>query len=148
MYRKYKKIIFFLIYVHNSKTSSNKKRMEYFLISHLHQYFVYWTDDDDFLNSFHDINLGASLLFIWARISPEVADVANDVDELQSNPAKRWQAYGMLKHIVASGDLLWEFKRRTIEVLLDIVKGAAPSQCNEEIDCSHYTTSIYAALQA
>ncbi|XP_013668100.2 aberrant root formation protein 4 [Brassica napus] len=105
-------------------------------------------DDDDFLNSFHDINLGASLLFIWARISPEVADVANDVDELQSNPAKRWQAYGMLKHILASGDLLWEFKRRTIEVLLDIVKGAAPSQCNEEIDCSHYTTSIYAALQA
>ncbi|CAF2352059.1 unnamed protein product [Brassica napus] len=105
-------------------------------------------DDDDFLNSFHDINLGASLLFIWARISPEVADVANDVDELQSNPAKRWQAYGMLKHILASGDLLWEFKRRTIEVLLDIVKGVAPSQCNEEIDCSHYTTSIYAALQA
>ncbi|CAN7068666.1 unnamed protein product [Brassica rapa subsp. trilocularis] len=105
-------------------------------------------DDDDFLNSFHDINLGASLLFIWGKISPEVADVANDVDELQSNPAKRWQAYGMLKHILASGDLLWEFKRRTIEVLLDIVKGAAPSQCNEEIDCSHYTTSIYAALQA
>ncbi|RID42377.1 hypothetical protein BRARA_J02262 [Brassica rapa] len=105
-------------------------------------------DDDDFLNSFHDINLGASLLFIWARISPEVADVANDVDELQSNPEKRWLAYGMLKHILASGDLLWEFKRRTIEVLLDIVKGVTPSQCNEEIDCSHYTTSIYAALQA
>uniref|UniRef100_M4CXP8 Aberrant root formation protein 4 n=1 Tax=Brassica campestris TaxID=3711 RepID=M4CXP8_BRACM len=100
-------------------------------------------DDDDFLNSFHDINLGASLLFIWARISPEVADVANDVDELQSNPAKRWQAYGMLKHIVASGDLLWEFKRRTIEVLLDIVKGAAPSQCNEEID---WFTSILKCL--
>lgn len=105
-------------------------------------------DDDDFLNSLHNINLGASLLFIWGRISPEVADVANDVNELQSNPMKRWLAYGMLKHILASGDLLWEFKRHTIDVLLEIVKGATPSQCNEEIDCSHYTTSIYAALQA
>ncbi|KAL0736135.1 hypothetical protein Bca4012_012345 [Brassica carinata] len=105
-------------------------------------------DDDDFLSSFHDINLGASLLFIWARISPEVADVANDVNELQSNPVKRWQAYGMLKHILASGDLLWEFKRHTIELLLDIVRGVTPSQCNEQIDCSQYTTSIYAALQA
>lgn len=54
----------------------------------------------------------------------------------------------MLKHILAARDLLWEFKRHTIEVLLDIVKGVTPSQCNEEIDCSHYTTSIYAALQA
>ncbi|CAN6873829.1 unnamed protein product [Brassica oleracea] len=92
-------------------------------------------DDDDFLNSLHNINLGASLLFIWGRISPEVADVANDVNELQSNPMKRWLAYGMLKHILASGDLLWEFKRHTIDVLLEIVKGATPSQCNEEIDC-------------
>ncbi|KAH0861107.1 hypothetical protein HID58_089368 [Brassica napus] len=62
-------------------------------------------------------------------------DVANDVNELQSNPMKRWLAYGMLKHILASGDLLWEFKRHTIDVLLEIVKGATPSQCNEEIDC-------------
>ncbi|CAN6865716.1 unnamed protein product [Brassica oleracea] len=105
-------------------------------------------DDDDLLNSFHDINLGASLLFIWGRISTEVADVANDVTELQSNPEKRWLAYGMLKHILAARYLLWEFKRHTIKVLLDIVKGVTPSQCNEEIDCSHYTTSIYAALQA
>ncbi|KAJ4883051.1 aberrant lateral root formation 4 [Raphanus sativus] len=105
-------------------------------------------DDNDFLNSFHDINLGASLLFIWGRISPEVADVASDVNELQSNPVKRWQAYGMLKHILASGDLLWEFKRHTVEVLLEIVRGATPSQCNVQIDCSQYTTSIYSALQA
>ncbi|KAF8115843.1 hypothetical protein N665_0025s0289 [Sinapis alba] len=105
-------------------------------------------DDDDFLNSFNDIKLGASLLFIWARISPEVADLANDLNELQSNPVKRWLAYGMLKYILASGDLLWEFKRHTVEVLLDIVRGVTPSQCNEQIDCSQYTTSIYAALQA
>lgn len=105
-------------------------------------------DDDGFLNSFHDINLGASLLFIWGRISPEFADVASDVNELQSNPVKRWQAYGMLKHILASGDLLWEFKRHAVEVLLEIVRGVTPSQCNVQIDCSQYTTSIYAALQA
>ncbi|KAF2538230.1 hypothetical protein F2Q68_00022949 [Brassica cretica] len=78
-------------------------------------------DDDDFLNSFHDINLGASLLFIWARISPEVADVANDVNELQSNPEKRWLAYGMLKHILAARDLLWEFKRHTIEAVTLVI---------------------------
>ncbi|CAA7039057.1 unnamed protein product [Microthlaspi erraticum] len=111
-------------------------------------------DDDDFRSSFPDINLGASLLFIWSKISPEVADVANaalrnDVSELQSNPVKRWQAYGMLKYVLSSGDLIWEFKRQTIEFLLDITKGVTPSQCNDEqIDCSDYTPSIYAALQA
>ncbi|CAH8281833.1 unnamed protein product [Eruca vesicaria subsp. sativa] len=105
-------------------------------------------DEDDVLNSFRDINLGASLLFIWARISSQIADAANDVNELQSNPVKRWQAYGMLKYILASGDLLWEFKKHTVEVLLEIVKGVTPSQCNEQVDCSQYTTSIYAALQA
>ncbi|KAF3563210.1 hypothetical protein DY000_02019285 [Brassica cretica] len=78
-------------------------------------------DDDDLLNSFHDINLGASLLFIWGRISPEVADVANDVTELQSNPEKRWLAYGMLKHILAARDLLWEFKRHTIEAVTLVI---------------------------
>ncbi|KAL0648180.1 hypothetical protein Bca4012_046471 [Brassica carinata] len=78
-------------------------------------------DDDDFLNSLHNINLGASLLFIWARISPEVADVANDVNELQSNPEKRWLAYGMLKHILAARDLLWEFKRHTIEAVTLVI---------------------------
>lgn len=98
--------------------------------------------------------MGASLLFIWAKISPEVADVANaafrnDVDELQRNPVKRWQAYGMLKYILSSGDLIWEFKRQTVEFLLDINKGVTPSQCkDEQIDCSDYTPSIYAALQA
>ncbi|KAL1194971.1 Aberrant root formation protein 4 [Cardamine amara subsp. amara] len=111
-------------------------------------------DDDDFISSFPDINLGASLLLIWAKISHEVAKAAhaslrNDVDELQSNPVKRWQAYGMLKYILSSGDLLWEFRRHAIEFLLDITKGVSSSQCNDEqIDCSHYTPSIYAALQA
>uniref|UniRef100_A0A1J3DBA0 Aberrant root formation protein 4 n=1 Tax=Noccaea caerulescens TaxID=107243 RepID=A0A1J3DBA0_NOCCA len=109
-------------------------------------------DDDDFRSSFPDINLGASLLFIWAKISPDVAANAgsgNDVDELRSNPVKRWQAYGMLKYILSSGNLIWEFKRQTIEFLLDITKGVTSSQCkDEQIDCSDYTPSIYAALQA
>ncbi|VVB14021.1 unnamed protein product [Arabis nemorensis] len=111
-------------------------------------------DDDDFISSFPDIKLGASLLFIWAKISHEISEFANaaignDVEELQSNPVKRWQAYGMLKYILTSGDLLWEFKRHTIELLLDITKGVTSSQCNyEQIDCSDYTPSIYAALQA
>ncbi|KAG7550256.1 YAP-binding/ALF4/Glomulin [Arabidopsis thaliana x Arabidopsis arenosa] len=111
-------------------------------------------DDDDYVTSFPDINLGASLLLIWANISHEVAEAANaalgsDVDELQSNPVKRWQAYGMLKYILSSVDLLWEFRRHAIEFLLDITKGVTSSQCNDEqIDCSHYTPGIYAALQA
>ncbi|KAJ4881582.1 aberrant lateral root formation 4 [Raphanus sativus] len=50
--------------------------------------------DDDFLNSFHDINLGASLLFVWGRISPEFADVASDVNELQSEH-KQLASYGL-----------------------------------------------------
>ncbi|KAG7550255.1 YAP-binding/ALF4/Glomulin [Arabidopsis thaliana x Arabidopsis arenosa] len=46
-------------------------------------------------------------------------------------------------------DLLWEFRRHAIEFLLDITKGVTSSQCNDEqIDCSHYTPGIYAALQA
>ncbi|ESQ41057.1 hypothetical protein EUTSA_v10013026mg [Eutrema salsugineum] len=107
-------------------------------------------DDDDFISFFPDIKLGASLLFIWAKLSPEVADAAlrNDVDELRSNPVKRWQAYGMLKYILSSGDLLWEFKRHTIEFLLDITKGPSSQSNDEQIDCSQYTPSIYAALQA
>ncbi|XP_010453141.1 PREDICTED: aberrant root formation protein 4-like isoform X2 [Camelina sativa] len=111
-------------------------------------------DDDDFVNSFPDIKLGASLLLIWAKISQEVGEATNaalgsDVDELQSNPVKRWQAYGILKYILSSGDLLWAFKRHTIEFLLDITKGVSSTQGNDEkIDCSHYTPSIYAALQA
>ncbi|XP_023637377.1 aberrant root formation protein 4 isoform X2 [Capsella rubella] len=111
-------------------------------------------DDDDFVSSFPDIKLGASLLLIWAKISQGVAEATNaalggDVDELQSSPVKRWQAYGMLKYILSSGNLLWEFKRHTIEFLLDITKGVTSSQCNDgEIDCSDYTPSIYAALQA
>lgn len=99
--------------------------------------------------------MGASLLLIWAKISHEVAEAANaalgsdDVDELQSNPVKRWQVYGMLKYILSSGDLLWEFKRYAIEFLLDITKGVTSSQCNDEQkDCSHYTPAIYATLQA
>ncbi|CAH8270741.1 unnamed protein product [Arabidopsis lyrata] len=111
-------------------------------------------DDDDFGTSFPDINLGASFLLIWAKISHEVAEAANaalgsDVDELQSNPVKRWQVYGMLKYILSSVDLLWEFKRHAIEFLLDITEGVTSSHCNDEqIDCSHYTPGIYATLQA
>lgn len=114
---------------------------------------VKWTDDDEFITSFPDISLGASLLFICAKISHEVAEAANAVlgsvvDELQNNPVKRWQAYGMLKYILSSGDLLWEFKRHAIEFLLDITKGVTSSQCNDEqIDCSDYTPGIYATLQ-
>ncbi|AED91627.1 aberrant root formation protein [Arabidopsis thaliana] len=110
-------------------------------------------DDDEFITSFPDISLGASLLFICAKISHEVAEAANAVlgsvvDELQNNPVKRWQAYGMLKYILSSGDLLWEFKRHAIEFLLDITKGVTSSQCNDEqIDCSDYTPGIYATLQ-
>ncbi|KFK37731.1 hypothetical protein AALP_AA3G021900 [Arabis alpina] len=108
----------------------------------------------DVVSSFPDIKLGASLLFIWAKISHEASEVpnaalGNDVEELQSNPVKRWQAYGMLKYILSSGDLPWEFQRHTIELLLDVTKGVTSSQCNnEQIDCSDYTPSIYAALQA
>ncbi|KAL9809986.1 Aberrant root formation protein 4 [Arabidopsis thaliana] len=111
-------------------------------------------DDDEFITSFPDISLGASLLFICAKISHEVAEAAiavlgSVVDELQNNPVKRWQAYGMLKYILSSGDLVWEFKRHAIEFLLDITKGVTSSQCNDEqIDCSDYTPGIYATLQA
>ncbi|CAH2073136.1 unnamed protein product [Thlaspi arvense] len=101
-------------------------------------------DDDDFISYFPDIKLGASLLFIWAKISPNDAEDASaalrkDVDELQSNPVKRWEAYGMLKYILSSGVLLWEFKRHAIEFLLDLTKGLAHNILLIDL----YTVQVY-----
>ncbi|XP_019058240.1 PREDICTED: aberrant root formation protein 4 isoform X2 [Tarenaya hassleriana] len=111
-------------------------------------------DDDDFINSLSDINLGASLSVIWAKISNNVAqaphsDLSDVMNELQNNQVKRWQTYGMLKYVISSGYLLWEFRTHAIEFLLDITKEVTPSHGNDEqFDCSQYTPSIYTALQA
>lgn len=90
---------------------------------------------------------------IWGHISDGVVIAAKEdlvavKDELRNDQTKRWQAIGMLKHILASVSLPWELKKYTIEFLLCIMDRNVSQKCNDEFtDCSSYIPSLFAALQ-
>lgn len=66
--------------------------------------------------------------------------------ELQSNQTNRWQAVGMLKHILASADVLWELKKHAINFLLCITNGNG-TRNDGLTDCSIFLPSLCAASQ-
>ncbi|KAG8487766.1 hypothetical protein CXB51_018733 [Gossypium anomalum] len=89
---------------------------------------------------------------VWALKHDEFAQAAKFdfgaiKTELQNNPTKRWQAVGMLKHVFASIDLPWEFKRYTVDFLLYITSADISNKL-EHNDCSLYMTSLFSSLQA
>lgn len=81
----------------------------------------------------------------------EVAEAAKEdltsvTDELKRNQTKRWQAVGMLKHILAPATLPWELKKHAINFLLCITDGDI-SHYDEHDDFSSYMPSLFTALQ-
>ncbi|KAB1670362.1 hypothetical protein ES319_1Z175600v1 [Gossypium barbadense] len=109
-------------------------------------------DEEDCLSFSSHVYLGASLSVVWAQKHDEFAQAAKFdfgaiKTELQNNRTKRWQAVGMLKHIFASIDLPWEFKRYTVDFLLYITSGDISNKL-EHNDCSLYMTSLFSSLQA
>ncbi|XP_021887767.1 aberrant root formation protein 4 [Carica papaya] len=107
-----------------------------------------------YMNCLSDVKLGASLAVIWGKVSDEIpqaaqADLTVVEGELQTNQIKRWEAVGMLKQILSSANLPWELRTHAIDFLLCITSGNILLKCsNEIIDCSIYTPSLFAALQA
>lgn len=88
---------------------------------------------------------------MWGHIS-DAAVMAAKEDlgalqvELQNDQTKRWEAIGMLKHILASVSLPWELKKCAINFLICITDGNI-SKCDEHTDCSSYMPGLYSALQ-
>lgn len=88
---------------------------------------------------------------IWGHASNEVATAADEdltavKVELQNNQTKRWQAFGMLKHILASVNLPWELKKHAIDFLLSI-RGGSISPCDKHSDFSSDMAGLFALLQ-
>uniref|UniRef100_A0A2C9W4Z4 Aberrant root formation protein 4 n=1 Tax=Manihot esculenta TaxID=3983 RepID=A0A2C9W4Z4_MANES len=108
--------------------------------------------EDDFMSCLSYVKHGASLSVIWGYIYDDVAQAAGgDMSfvrgELQSNQTNRWQAVGMLKHILASTDVLWELKKHAINFLLCITNGNG-TRNDGLTDCSIFLPSLCAASQA
>lgn len=109
-------------------------------------------DEEIYVSCFSDINCGSSLSVIWGYASDEVARAAAEdltavKDELRNNQTKRWQAFGMLKHILASVTLPKELKKNAIDFLLSI-RGGNISPCDEHNDISSDMPGLFAVLQA
>lgn len=109
-------------------------------------------DEDDYMSCLSDVKCGAPLSVIWGHASDDVVGAAEEdlnsvKDELKDNQTERWQAVGMLKHILASAILPWELKRHAINFLICITDGNI-SHCDEHNDFSSCMTSVFAALQA
>ncbi|KAL6012058.1 hypothetical protein ACLOJK_002533, partial [Asimina triloba] len=97
---------------------------------------------------------GAALAVIWASISDDIGkvageDLANVKSILHCDQNKRWQAVGMLRHVLSSIDQSWEFKSHAIDFLLSILDGNISEECNENpVDCISDITNLFTALQA
>lgn len=111
-------------------------------------------DEDDFMSCLSDVKHGASLSVICGHISDAAVmaateDLISVKDDLKSDQTKRWQAIGMLKHVLASGNLPWQLKKHTINFLLCIIDGNISRKNDvEHTNCSSYMPSLFAALQA
>lgn len=90
---------------------------------------------------------------MWGHIFEEVAKAAGEeiiaaLNILQNDNAKRWQAIGMFKHVLASIDYTWEIKLQCIELLSSILDGGNSDESSgDEIQFSSFMTTIFAALQ-
>ncbi|XP_048228131.1 aberrant root formation protein 4 isoform X2 [Ricinus communis] len=109
-------------------------------------------NDDDCRSCLPYIKHGASLSVIWGHIDEDVSQAAREnmsavKAELQNKQTNRWQAVGMLKHILASTTMPWELKKHAINFLLCITTGSG-TQSDERTDCSIYLPSLCATLQA
>ncbi|KAK1287416.1 Aberrant root formation protein 4 [Acorus calamus] len=111
-------------------------------------------EDDEFLNSFPCVKVGASLAVIWAYISPEVVkaameDMENLKYNLQKSRTKRWQALGILRYLLSSIDQPWKFKHHCIEFLSSNMYGSiCPESSVDHVDFSSFMPSLYSTLQA
>ncbi|PON71289.1 Glomulin/ALF [Parasponia andersonii] len=111
-------------------------------------------DEDDFMSCLSYVKHGASLSVIWGHVSDAAVTAAKEdlgafQVELQNDQTKRWEAIGMLKHILASLTLPWELKKCAINILICITDGNISQKCDEEHpDFSSYVPSLYSALQA
>ncbi|XP_044464381.1 aberrant root formation protein 4 isoform X2 [Mangifera indica] len=111
-------------------------------------------DEDDYKSCISYVEQGASLSVIWGHASDLVAQAAEEnlasvKNELKSNQTKKWQAIGMLKHILSSGNLPWDFKEHAINFLLDITdENISQENGGDHNDFSSYMPSVFAALQA
>ncbi|KAM1224934.1 hypothetical protein ACFX1X_044194 [Malus domestica] len=108
--------------------------------------------EDEDMSCLSDVKCGAPLSVIWGHASDDVVwaaekDLTSVKDELKNNQTERWQAVGMLKHILAPASLPWELKRYTINFLICITDGNI-SHYDEHKDFSSFMTSLLAALQA
>eukprot|EP00257_Ricinus_communis_P003412 XP_002515461.2 aberrant root formation protein 4 [Ricinus communis] len=109
-------------------------------------------NEDDCRSCLPYIKHGASLSVIWGHIDEDVSQAAREnmsavKAELQNKQTNRWQAVGMLKHILASTTMPWELKKHAINFLLCITTGSG-TQSDERTDCSIYLPSLCATLQA
>ncbi|KAL8158980.1 hypothetical protein V2J09_000517 [Rumex salicifolius] len=113
-----------------------------------------FTDDSDcFLSCFPYVKQGAGLSVIWAHISDEVAQSADQnlsgmIDELRSVQTRRWQAIETMAHIFSMDYLPWKLKRDAVDFLLIITENVDEQKVDENIICSFHTPGIVAALQA
>ncbi|CAA6661644.1 unnamed protein product [Spirodela intermedia] len=76
---------------------------------------------------------------LWGSISEEVAKAAGELvvtllDELRTSPTKRWQAVGMLKHLLSSTDYSWKIKAHSVELLLNIMDATVDEE--QDNDCT------------
>ncbi|KAL5559714.1 hypothetical protein UlMin_035925 [Ulmus minor] len=111
-------------------------------------------DEDDFMSCLPYVKHGAALSVIWGHISDGAAMAAKEdlvavKDELQNDKQIRWQAIGMLKHVLASFSLPSELKKDTIDFLLTVTEGNISQKCDDEdTDFLSYMPSLFVALQA
>ncbi|KAF9614325.1 hypothetical protein IFM89_018078 [Coptis chinensis] len=109
---------------------------------------------DEYMSSFSLIKQGAFIAVVWGFISNEVAKAADQElgivkDNLQNSQTTRWQAVGMLKHVLSSINLPWQLKEHVIDFLLCIMEGDIyQKSSNEHSDCSIYVSSLYSAMKA
>ncbi|XP_065849920.1 aberrant root formation protein 4 isoform X2 [Euphorbia lathyris] len=109
-------------------------------------------EEDDFMSCLSYVKHGACLSVIWGHIYDDVAqagkqNVSTVRDQLQNNQTNRWQAIGMLKHILASTNMLWEIKKHAINFLLWFTNGSIV-QDDVQTDGSFHLPSLYTASEA
>ncbi|KAF4379667.1 hypothetical protein F8388_023684 [Cannabis sativa] len=111
-------------------------------------------DVDEYVSCLSYVKHGASFSVIWGHISEVVVTAAKEDlgalhVELQDDHMKRWEAIGMLRHILSYLLVPWELKKCAINILICITDANNSQRCDEEqTDCTSYMPNLYSALQA